>query len=64
MTEFTHQLDATRKGNETLRVRLMYYENSNTPTYSRSLEYLEEKSKICKVKKRLIVAIKKNQAIV
>lgn len=52
MTELTHQLDATRKGNETLRVRLMYYENSNTPTYSRSLEYLEEKSKICKVKKR------------
>ena len=46
--EHTHQVDAQNKEIILLRNRLAYYENPNTPSSTRSLEYMKEKRKICK----------------
>ncbi len=48
--EHAHQVDAQNKGIILLRNRLAYYENSNTPTSSRLLEYMKEKRKIRKAR--------------
>ena len=46
-----------------LRSGLTCCENSNTPFSSRSLEYNEEKNKICKVKENDKTPLSKNYAV-
>ncbi len=62
--EHAHQVDEQNKEIILLRNRLAYYENSNTPTSSRSLEYMQEKRKIRKARENGELPPSKNQAAV
>ena len=52
MVESNHQMDTLSRENQMLRSRLAHYENSNTPSLSRSLEY-RKKSRIHKAKENI-----------
>ena len=52
-------MDVLSRGNQMLRSRLAYCENSNTPFSSRSLEYHEEKTNVQDERKRRDTSIKK-----